>query len=126
MTGRGLPASSLSKSPSRRESASPPSVDDNLSGYLVSCRQGLLWNLRNIAVAEAHRRCGVGSALLRALLETELVAGSHIYLEVCESECGAIALYERLGFRDRQDDASTFVGTVGRMHCSCGAAQCFD
>lgn len=72
---------------------------DLLSGYLVSCLQGPLWNVRNLAVAPAHRRRGVASALLRALLESEAVAGSHVYLEVRESDRGAIALYERFGFR---------------------------
>jgi ribosomal-protein-alanine N-acetyltransferase len=75
-------------------------VDDGgLSGYLVSCPQGPLWNVRNLAVSAPHRRRGIGSALLGALLETEAVAGRHLFLEVRETDRGAIALYERLGFR---------------------------
>jgi len=74
-------------------------VETGLAGYLVSCRQGPLWNLRNVAVAPAHRRRGAASALLRALLDAEAVAGSHVVLEVRESDRGAITLYERFGFR---------------------------
>lgn len=76
---------------------------DCLLGYLVSCPQGQLWNLRNIAVAAAQHRRGIASALLRAMLESKAVAHSHVVLEVRESDRGAIALYERFGF-----------GTVGR------------
>ena len=74
-------------------------ADGGLSGYLVSCPQGRLWNLRNLAVAAAHRRRGVASALLRALLRTEVVASSQVYLEVRESDRGSIAFYEQFGFR---------------------------
>ncbi|MCP9486719.1 MAG: GNAT family N-acetyltransferase [Gaiellaceae bacterium MAG52_C11] len=73
-------------------------TEDGLAGYLVACPQGRLWNLRNVAVATSSRRLGVGSTLLRALLESERVAGSNVVLEVRESERGAIALYERFGF----------------------------
>ncbi len=73
-------------------------ADDRLVGYLVSCRQGPLWNLRNIAVAESHRRRGVASVLLETLLAHGVIVGSHVVLEVRESERGAIALYERFGF----------------------------
>ena len=73
-------------------------ADVDLAGYLVACRQGPLWNLRNVAVAQSSRRRGVGSALLRALLEHKRLAGSHVVLEVRESEHGAIALYEQFGF----------------------------
>ncbi len=73
--------------------------DDGLLGYLVSCPQGPLWNLRNVAVAPGQRRRGVASALMRALVANERVAGSHIFLEVRESDLGAIALYERFGFQ---------------------------
>ena len=73
-------------------------VGDYLAGYLVSCRQGSLWNLRNVAVAPSYRRRGVASALLQALFARNDVAGSHVFLEVRASDGGAIALYERLGF----------------------------
>lgn len=72
--------------------------DDHLSGYLVSCRQGPLWSLRNVAVAPVRHRCGLASALLGAMFEAEAVARSHVVLEVRASDSGAIALYERFGF----------------------------
>jgi ribosomal-protein-alanine N-acetyltransferase len=52
----------------------------------------------NIAVEEPLRRRGIGSALLAALIER---AGSEesYTLEVRPSNPGAIALYERFGFR---------------------------
>jgi len=74
-------------------------VDEDLAGYLVSCRQGSLWNLRNLAVAPTHRRRGIASGLLETFLEHPAVAQTHVFLEVRESESGAIALYARFGFR---------------------------
>ncbi len=72
---------------------------DDLLGYLLSCPQGPLWNLRNLAVSGRRRRRGVATALLGALLQSKAVAGSHVVLEVRESDRGAIGLYERFGFR---------------------------
>jgi [ribosomal protein S18]-alanine N-acetyltransferase len=54
----------------------------------------------SIAVREQHRGKGVGSMLLRAS-QDEMVrkSATECYLEVRVSNAGAIALYERLGYR---------------------------
>jgi ribosomal-protein-alanine N-acetyltransferase len=56
----------------------------------------------NVAVAPAHRRRGVATALLERLFALTAADPRHGYtLEVRVSNAAAIRLYERLGFRRR-------------------------
>jgi len=57
-----------------------------------------VWHLMNIAVDPAQRRQGVATALLEQMLERAGREASYT-LEVRPSNEGAIALYERFGFR---------------------------
>ncbi|MGL6280683.1 MAG: ribosomal protein S18-alanine N-acetyltransferase [Gaiella sp.] len=76
-------------------------VDDGaLVGYLILSRYVDAWHVMNVAVAPEHRRRGVASALLERLVaETAGDAQRGYTLEVRVSNTGAIALYERFGFR---------------------------
>ena len=59
-------------------------------------KEAELWN---IAVAPAHRRRGIGRALLQEALQKLSVAGTRrIFLEVRESNLPALELYYSLGF----------------------------
>jgi ribosomal-protein-alanine N-acetyltransferase len=53
----------------------------------------------NVAVDPAHRRNGIATALLTGLIERINDTRARFTLEVRESNVGAIALYERYGFR---------------------------
>ena len=54
----------------------------------------------NVAVAEAFRRCGVGEALVRAMLDNAKNRGAaFLTMEVRQSNLAARRLYERCGFR---------------------------
>ena len=54
----------------------------------------------NLAVREEHRRQGEGRRLLEELLRRFAEAGvSRVFLEVRESNLGAIEFYEQMGFR---------------------------
>ena len=56
----------------------------------------------NLAVREEFRRQGEGRALLEELLRRFAGRGvSRVFLEVRESNRGAIAFYERMGFRPK-------------------------
>lgn len=72
--------------------------DEGLVGYLVCSRYADIWHLMNVAVDEPLRRRGVASALVEEMLAR---AGreDRYTLEVRVSNTGAIAMYERLGFR---------------------------
>lgn len=72
---------------------------DELMGYLVCSRHDQDWHLANIAVSGEWRRRGVGTALVLEMFE---IVGddSAITLEVRPTNTSAIAMYERLGFRE--------------------------
>jgi len=54
----------------------------------------------NLAVKTSHRRQGIASQLVRGLLDEWATQGvERVFLEVRESNAGAIGLYEGFGFR---------------------------
>lgn len=69
-----------------------------LIGYLICARYDQAWHLSNVAVAPAWRRKGLGTALIRELLDVVGEEGSFT-LEVRPTNRSAIAMYRRLGFR---------------------------
>jgi [ribosomal protein S18]-alanine N-acetyltransferase len=69
-----------------------------LVGYTICSRYADVWHVMNIAVDPPQRRRGIGSALLTALIE-RAGPGESYTLEVRPSNPGAIALYDRFGFR---------------------------
>jgi ribosomal-protein-alanine N-acetyltransferase len=70
-----------------------------LVGYLVCSRYDTVWHIMNVAVDPAYRRQGIATALLTGLIERINDTRARFTLEVRESNTGAIALYERYGFR---------------------------
>jgi len=82
-----------------------------LVGYLISARYDEAYHVMTIAVDPDHRRAGIASTLLEALIDR---AGddANYTLEVRVSNSGAIALYERHGFRE--------VGTRPRYYADNG------
>ena len=73
-----------------------------LVGYLVISRYVDAWHVMNVAVAGDHRRRGIATMLLERLFEVTAGRGRRGYtLEVRVSNEGAVALYERLGFKPR-------------------------
>ena len=73
--------------------------DGRIAGYLICSRYDTVWHVMNVAVDPDRRRRGIGTALLETLFERVGAEGAHFTLEVRPSNRGAIALYERLGFR---------------------------
>ena len=67
-------------------------------GYLICSRYADVMHLMNVAVDPAKRRRGVATALLEKMLERAGREQAYT-LEVRPSNSGAIALYERFGFR---------------------------
>ena len=71
---------------------------DGIVGYLVCSRYADVWHLMNVAVDPDRRREGIAERLLDELLATA-GTGERYTLEVRVSNHGAIAMYERIGFR---------------------------
>jgi ribosomal-protein-alanine N-acetyltransferase len=72
-----------------------------IAGFLVAHKIDTEWELENIVVSQASRRRGVGTLLVRELIEHARSAqGSRIFLEVRESNHGARALYCKAGFEE--------------------------
>ncbi len=73
--------------------------DGEMLGYLICSRYDTVWHIMNVAVDPVRRRRGIATALLADLLRRLDGQGARFTLEVRESNTGAIALYERFGFR---------------------------
>ena len=67
-------------------------------GFVVCARYDEAYHVMDIAVDPDHRRSGVAAALLDGVIE-RAGADANYTLEVRVSNAGAIALYERYGFR---------------------------
>jgi ribosomal-protein-alanine N-acetyltransferase len=74
-------------------------VDGRLAGYLVCSRYDTVWHVMNVAVDPRQRRGGIATRLMDHLFDTADRPHEQYTLEVRESNGGAIALYERFGFR---------------------------
>ena len=73
-------------------------TEDGIVGYLVCSRYADVWHLMNVAVDPDRRREGIAERLLDELL-TAAGRDDRYTLEVRVSNHGAIAMYERFGFR---------------------------
>jgi ribosomal-protein-alanine N-acetyltransferase len=73
-------------------------ADGELVGYLVCSRYDTIWHVMNVAVEPDRLRRGIASALIGALIE-RIGDDAQLTLEVRKSNQGAVALYERFGFR---------------------------
>jgi ribosomal-protein-alanine N-acetyltransferase len=72
-----------------------------MAGFIVGRAIGDEAEILNMAVRRDRRRRGVGKVLALALLENYTRAGAvRTFLEVRESNGGAIAFYEALGFQE--------------------------
>ena len=72
--------------------------DGRIVGYLICARYEEAFHIMTIAVDPGHRRSGIASALLDGVL-ARAGEDANYTLEVRVSNAGAIALYERYGFR---------------------------
>jgi ribosomal-protein-alanine N-acetyltransferase len=73
--------------------------DDRLIGYLVASRYARVWHVMNVSVDPVSRRHGVATAMMHELFRLADGERTHYTLEVRVSNAGAIAMYERSGFR---------------------------
>jgi ribosomal-protein-alanine N-acetyltransferase len=68
-------------------------------GYIFGQKAGDEGEILNLAVAPEYARQGIGTALVRTLLEVFARQGvQQVFLEVRESNTGAQAFYHELGF----------------------------
>jgi [ribosomal protein S18]-alanine N-acetyltransferase len=70
-----------------------------VAGYCICSRYDTVWHVMNVAVDPVRRRQGIATQLLESLFERVADPEARFTLEVRESNVGAIALYERHGFR---------------------------
>jgi ribosomal-protein-alanine N-acetyltransferase len=73
--------------------------EHGMAGYLICSRYDTIWHIMNVAVAPERRRQGIATALLGELLGRVQEPDPRFTLEVRTSNTGAMALYERHGFR---------------------------
>ena len=74
--------------------------NDHVVGYVAASARGKQSHVVSLAVRPEHRRMGVGTSLLEALLERLRSNGvAEVLLEVREDNLVAAGLYRKLGFR---------------------------
>ena len=74
------------------------STDAGLAGFLVCSRYADVWHLMNVAVDPDCRRRGIAGLMIEGMLD-EAGRDGRFTLEVRVSNHGAIAMYERIGFK---------------------------
>jgi ribosomal-protein-alanine acetyltransferase len=73
--------------------------DASVVGFIVGRQVDDEWEIENIAVTGAARRCGLGSRLVGELLDlVRSRGGKSVFLEVRESNRAARSLYEKWAF----------------------------
>jgi ribosomal-protein-alanine N-acetyltransferase len=73
--------------------------EGSVVGFIVGRRVEDEWEIENIAVTGAARRCGLGSRLVGELLDlVRKQGGKSVFLEVRESNRAARSLYEKWAF----------------------------
>lgn len=73
--------------------------DGNVVGFIAGRQVAHEWEIENIAVTGAARRCGLGSRLVGELLDrVRSRGGKTVFLEVRESNRAARSLYEKWAF----------------------------
>jgi ribosomal-protein-alanine N-acetyltransferase len=73
--------------------------DAGIVGFIVGRQVEDEWEIENIAVTGAARRCGLGSRLVGELLDlARSRGGKSVFLEVRESNRAARSLYEKWAF----------------------------
>jgi ribosomal-protein-alanine N-acetyltransferase len=76
-------------------------ADGVVVGHAVASMAGDIAELQRIAVAETHRRSGVATALLEAVLAAaRRTEADRVLLEVREDNGGALTFYARAGFTE--------------------------
>jgi len=73
-------------------------ADDEIVGYLVCSRYADVLHLMNVAIDPERRRLGIAERMIERML-AEAGREERYTLEVRVSNHGAIAMYEKLGFR---------------------------
>ncbi|GIH45357.1 ribosomal-protein-alanine N-acetyltransferase [Microbispora rosea] len=129
-----FPADAWSEAMMRGELADQPrtrhyvvaEVGERVVGYAGLAAAGDQADVQTIAVLADHRRAGVGTALMDALLTEAARRGAvSVFLEVRADNPPAQAMYERFGFRrlglrrryyEDGTDAITMVKDLGPPH----------
>lgn len=70
--------------------------DNQFAGYVACCLVADELSIDSLAVSPKFRRMGIASALIEEAIEQK--KPTDLYLEVRQSNYGAIALYESMGF----------------------------
>jgi len=74
--------------------------NDSVLGYVVASAEDAYSHIISLAVRSEHRRLGIGTDLLKNLLERlKSIGVTEVSLEVREDNLIAAALYQKLGFR---------------------------
>ncbi|HKQ99539.1 MAG TPA: GNAT family N-acetyltransferase [Pyrinomonadaceae bacterium] len=92
-----------------------PSIDDHVilfkdepAGRLILVRRDDEIRLADIALLPEYRSAGIGSVLIKGLMDEAKTSGKPIRLQVETQNRGAHSLYERLGFTTASETMTHF------------------
>lgn len=102
-------------------------IDDNIIGYIM-CRIERGWigyksimrgHIVSIAVMDEHSRCGIGTRLIEAGMESMKAYGvDEFFLETRVTSEGAILFYKKLGFKIKKTMKKYYAEGTDAYHMS--------
>ena len=101
-------------------------TESAVTGFIVAEAEGAEAHIITIDVVEAHRRAGVGTAMLRAMEERLAARGvRRVELETATSNAAAVAFWEGHGYRKTGVLRGYYLGRYDawRMRKSLGEAR---
>ena len=83
-------------------------------GHVQLIGASAAWEIKSLAVVEAHQRQGIGAALVRAALDRAFAAGApQVLVATATADIGNLRFYQRLGFRMDRIDRDVFTADRG-------------
>ena len=87
---------------------------DEVVGHVLFISYGVQWEIKSIAVEPQHQREGIGTALVRSVLQrAELEGCIQVVVGTAAADIGNLRFYQRLGFRMDRVERDAFCSDRG-------------
>ncbi len=87
---------------------------DVVVGHVQFIPFGVQWEIKSVAVSERLQRQGIGTALIRSVLQRAALEGCiHVVAATATADIGSLRFYQRLGFRMDRIERDVFTTERG-------------